>query len=139
MQAKRPTGKSRFQSTLPAGEATVFPVIDLAGPRAISIHASRGGSDSLLDGNMETTKNFNPRFPRGKRQRQALMACSNSTYFNPRFPRGKRRNDRIQRFRPVKFQSTLPAGEATLSLAIFGLSSRFQSTLPAGEATLSKT
>ena len=78
-----------FQSTLPAGEATgrlmrIFPQV------VISIRASRGGSDKSTIRVLLAILHFNPRFPRGKRL----------------FPTGKRNNK-------YKFQSTLPAGEAT--------------------------
>ena len=36
--------------------------------QSISIHASRGGSDHPFVGNPGTNGDFNPRFPRGKRQ-----------------------------------------------------------------------
>ena len=124
-----------FQSTLPAGEATqlslsFYPI------SSISIHASRGGSDR----------------PRRRPLRQELYN------FNPRFPRGKRQARRNLSEGLDKFQSTLPAGEATKYLFIFeashqyfnprfprgkrrsinrvyDINAEFQSTLPAGEAT----
>ena len=100
-----------FQSTLPAREAT----IQLAGAVIqvnISIHASREGSDWT-----------------------AYTWCRNGRYFNPRFPRGKR-HDRVSRVaKGITFQSTLPAGEATLSEMIRQSPVPCQSTLPAGEAT----
>ena len=80
-----------FQSTLPAGEATVEVMKDLDA-LTISIHASRGGSDSSADIDAPMTNNFNPRFPRGKR---------------PSYPSGF--------CFVILFQSTLPAGEATLA------------------------
>ena len=59
-------GYLQFQSTLPAREATLcFP------------------------GCPPATGYFNPRFPRGKRQR-LLPVSAVPPYFNPRFPRGKR-------------------------------------------------
>ena len=124
----------RFQSTLPAGEATF------------------GKAISNL-----SLQNFNPRFPRGKRPRP-LTNVSHSSNFNPRFPRGKRHGQayvkhltdlisihasrggsdrwKPQGFRPLPlFQSTLPAGEATVHFLDCVLNMIFQSTLPAGEAT----
>ena len=79
-------------------------------------------------------------------------------YFNPRFPRGKRRSPSFTLRQFLRFQSTLPAGEATLSFRpssdgtnfnprfprgkrpspgtrLF-FASLFQSTLPAREATV---
>ena len=55
-----------FQSTLPAGEATT--------------ERERVADDR---------KNFNPRFPRGKRPSKASDR-ERKNNFNPRFPRGKR-------------------------------------------------
>ena len=101
--------------------------------------------------------NFNPRFPRGKRPlRYHYLIFSKN--FNPRFPRGKRRQSSPPLFLLSVFQSTLPAGEATLTdskessakvnfnprfprgkrpfcVMTTDLSLPFQSTLPAGEAT----
>ena len=58
----------QFQSTLPAGEATTVKVI-FKDKHIISIHASRGGSDNLCSKVFQRAiVNFNPRFPRGKRQ-----------------------------------------------------------------------
>ena len=56
----------RFQSTLPVGEATPIAKcpVNLV---AISIHASRGGSDVLLAIWQPDSLDFNPRFPWGKR------------------------------------------------------------------------
>ena len=105
-----------FQSTLPAGEATLSHGQDRQrqhnfNPRfprgkrraagnafdsacAISIHASRGGSDLALPAFSMSSGNFNPRFPRGKR------------------PADKLRSQLIH-----GFQSTLPAGEATAQVS----------------------
>ena len=102
---------------------------------AISIHASRGGSDRRRPGRPSGTGNFNPRFPRGKRLKTAVTFPLISS-----------------------FQSTLPAGEATQAAsatrpgipisihasrggsdptksAPCSTTTTFQSTLPAGEAT----
>ena len=101
----------------------------------ISIHASRGGSDKSLDGQATLGTDFNPRFPWGKRLR---LSPSTEAL--------------------LKFQSTLPVGEATFDLREHqsrgfisihasrggsdpnGTSAEitamvFQSTLPVGEAT----
>ena len=104
-----------FQSTLPVGEAT------RKGPRArhrhrhISIHASRGGSDSIIFTVLIISSDFNPRFPWGKRQKQQRRRLSTS-----------------------KFQSTLPVGEATSPSCTVPQTRGFQSTLPVGEATRMK-
>ena len=102
---------SSFQSTLPAGEATAMPSAKKSLSK-ISIHASRGGSDRASSGEYPAftvisihasregsdsgsmtvspvSRDFNPRFPRGKRQKINENARSEIN-FNPRFPRGKR-------------------------------------------------
>ena len=152
-----------------------------AAQKDISIHASRGGSDVELCGTITTQRDFNPRFPWGKRRRASPSSTAPATfqstlpvgeatgirprlhrgtkYFNPRFPWGKRPlaalvnafllgisihasrggSDSISiclRLYIVKFQSTLPVGEATSPNLIGHLpTGRFQSTLPVGEAT----
>ena len=78
-----------FQSTLPAGEATRADVVSAYGV-GISIHASRGGSD--IDGIDAgyCTRKFQSTLPAGEAtvsiSPQQIMAEN----FNPRFPRGKR-------------------------------------------------
>ena len=81
--------RGRFQSTLPVGEATTSPHRSPCLIR-ISIHASRGGSDIRRLSQTAPSRNFNPRFPWGKRHVRAGAVVSN-----------------------VLFQSTLPVGEAT--------------------------
>ena len=77
-RGKRPTAIiglgvfSQFQSTLPAGEATLLPGLCMFW-KTISIHASRGGSDTWVAEGATSDKHFNPRFPRGKRLRMPLM------------------------------------------------------------------
>ena len=81
-------------------------------------------------------EHFNPRFPWGKRLKQALPTAHH-LHFNPRFPWGKRPADWIAFHISEKFQSTLPVGEATtLTISAESYCRRFQSTLPVGEATL---
>ena len=55
-----------FQSTLPVGEATLNDIPTLLA-EVISIHASRGGSDTLSVKAVLLIFDFNPRFPWGKR------------------------------------------------------------------------
>ena len=81
----------RFQSTLPAGGATVYkPRVKVC--LCISIHTPRRGSDEIQRGNLESPDNFNPHSPQGER------------------PPGTRLSSMF-----MIFQSTLPAGGATLS------------------------
>ena len=80
-------------------------------------------------------RNFNPRFPRGKRHLIEARETARQN-FNPRFPRGKRPVLRILAQADIRFQSTLPAGEATYwGAKVVDDGRKFQSTLPAGEAT----
>ena len=63
-----------FQSTLPVGEATqVF--FYYREKFAISIHASRGGSDWRVDAASRRAEDFNPRFPWGKRPSEEGFRC----------------------------------------------------------------
>ena len=82
-----PTG---FQSTLPVGEATI--AFDAAAPAAIiSIHASRGGSDHRPPGDGSGCGMISIHASRGGSDKPWLR--SHSTV--------------------LRFQSTLPVGEAT--------------------------
>ena len=86
----------KFQSTLPVGGATSGLVsCDRAG--RISIHAPRGGSDTLF-----------------------VSITAVSPDFNPRSPWGERRGW-LDFYKPVfAFQSTLPVGGATIASLIYG-------------------
>ena len=130
--------RGRFQSTLPVGEATMsfacsaifscnfnprFPwgkrLVLLVWSRcamAISIHASRGGSDSMFT-----------RFP----MKIGMISIHASRG-------GSDPSERYATKNTKGFQSTLPVGEATSAVAdatAWGI--LFQSTLPVGEATAS--
>ena len=85
---------TKFQSTLPAGGATPdsYPAPRLHPP--ISIHAPRGGSD---------VRNF-------------VCSVLPLLYFNPRSPRGERLDEVLPGDTFEIFQSTLPAGGATSRL-----------------------
>ena len=83
----------------------------------ISIHASRGGSDNTTDAHR-------------------VMYCAISIHASRG---GSDAGDTLNGLKEgIKFQSTLPAGEATDSFhgSLFS-EAAFQSTLPAGEATTS--
>ena len=82
---------SLFQSTLPAGGATVFEIAPLV-----------------------ACKDFNPRSPRGERLTPKIMRGGIRLYFNPRSPRGERLEVVFSDKEITAFQSTLPAGGATL-------------------------
>ena len=126
----------------------------------ISIHASRGGSDCRSAGFLHHLS-ISIHASRGGSDN--LPGCGGrlKAYFNPRFPRGKRPSFWAISSRTQRFQSTLPAGEATVRIFVNPVGgsisihasrggsdlaicintsiqrwySGFQSTLPAGEAT----
>ena len=146
----------KFQSTLPAGEATssmsctALPgEISIHASRGgsdqlhlkttpwsgISIHASRGGSDDCLD-LLRSIPDISIHASRGGSDGRTRCPAFRYGNFNPRFPRGKRLYAEKSGNSLAQFQSTLPAGEATdLSIILLPWRS-FQSTLPAGEATV---
>ena len=127
-------GRTPFQSTLPAGEATLYRIQALRARRYFNPRFPRGKRQS---GPRCTSSihNFNPRFPRGKRPMRISTALFRVLNFNPRFPRGKRPINSLRQAFQLQFQSTLPAGEATSSHPAHRRTGLFQSTLPAGEAT----
>ena len=127
-----------FQSTLPAGEAT-WELLPFALAFPISIHASRGGSDTVQGSGSQRVSNFNPRFPRGKRPLPANntsylyvisihasrggsdvrsgLPAAGTGYFNPRFPRGKRPTARLlPKFSP-DFNPRFPRGKRPASVS----------------------
>ena len=125
----------KFQSTLPAGEATFSASVNVLGKNY-----------------------FNPRFPRGKRHTDTLLyiitlyisihaSREGSDYQSNKATNhhcisihaSREGSDQLRciRYRYLRFQSTLPAGEATKSGNRDSDFARFQSTLPAGEATKS--
>ena len=122
-----------FQSTLPAGEATLSAYL-LPSLQRISIHASRGGSDAIHLVKRSSITNFNPRFPRGKRPVRRRLFPS-VVGFQSTLPAGEATPSTSIKVATMGFQSTLPAGEATQLRCIQYRYLRFQSTLPAGEAT----
>ena len=105
---------SIFQSTLPAGEATC------TGSRYLGSQAD-----------------FNPRFPRGKRRNILASASSPRPHFNPRFPRGKRLKAVNGYAHTVVISIHASRGGSDKLLCLHSpLRGTFQSTLPAGEATV---
>ena len=125
----------------------------------ISIHAPRGGSDSISDFSMILLVHFNPRSPRGERLELAEQH-RHDVAISIHAPRGGSDNEVLEnKMTDLVFQSTLPAGGATRNFA-YGLPAQcdfnprsprgerpitsvdmwnifeFQSTLPAGGATM---
>ena len=100
-----------FQSTLPAGEATTFSS-GLPQIKQFQSTLPAGEATWLFLGRRRSRRDFNPRFPRGKRRRPPPTRPTPHTisihasrggsdacilphhgrhfHFNPRFPRGKR-------------------------------------------------
>ena len=123
----------KFQSTLPAGEATftIFPesVTSDFNPRfprgkrhtspatpetpCISIHASRGGSDGGWFLSASPAYRISIHASRGGSDMEPYTVVYIFKHFNPRFPRGKRPDTIRKADGRLQFQSTLPAGEAT--------------------------
>ena len=124
----------------------------------ISIHASRGGSDVAMSTLQSAVFSFQSTLPAGEATMTWDTQSATPTDFNPRFPRGKRQIVQgVDDGHIGVFQSTLPAGEATSNVRLLspaadisihasrGGSDKnwqtslrqtiFQSTLPAGEAT----
>ena len=82
------TPDSKFQSTLPAGGATVPSCYFLHFFLAISIHAPRGGSDLGTVRRIPSLPcDFNPRSPRGERRKVSLV-CYNQPTISIHAPRG---------------------------------------------------
>ena len=101
-----------FQSTLPAGEATFFRAMAVRRERnfnprfprgkrrilrihlpqlpVISIHASRGGSDSASSASSSATDAISIHASRGGSDQLTCLRYRFRRNFNPRFPRGKR-------------------------------------------------
>ena len=104
----------KFQSTLPAGEATL-----------------------LIFCTIFQCPYFNPRFPRGKRLKWDRFFLHPNMISIHASRGGSDLSDPSARLAVLRFQSTLPAGEATQAMDGKKLPGLFQSTLPAGEATAS--
>ncbi len=103
-----------FQSTPPARGATCVQT----GRKfigVVSIHAPRAGGDYDGIKSNEKSNSFNPRPPRGGRQRFSYDSDDHFG-FNPRPPRGGRRRYRNRKGRTRMFQSTPPARGATEGL-----------------------
>ena len=82
------------------------------GDFSISIHASRGGSD-LAALAIFAAVSISIHASRGGSDSRDIIRFKRYKDFNPRFPRGKRHFSKGRKVDRVLFQSTLPAGEAT--------------------------
>ncbi len=81
-------GGDGFQSTLPSRGATASLLLAINPMQFQSTLPSRGATPMSIMRSIRF-KNFNPRSPRGERQKTRAIHCS-ATYFNPRSPRGER-------------------------------------------------
>ena len=70
---KDPSTWEAFQSTLPAGGATTYYRYRDKYLKQISIHAPRGGSDRERPDSDAAGGDFNPRSPRGERQQKCMF------------------------------------------------------------------
>ena len=134
-----------FQSTLPAGGATVcayqhprvgwnfkprsprgerlLPMVPNQSIRDISIHAPRGGSDANPGNQPEWAGNFNPRSPRGERLGLCRTFRRMRKYFNPRSPRGERPTPVPILSQATKISIHAPRGGSDVAFWKFSLAS----------------
>ena len=129
-----------FNPRSPRGERLLqlFPVILVL---CISIHAPRGGSDAVNPSSRRGRKYISIHAPRGGSDAvQPLQAGVHTANFNPRSPRGERRNRPSFAILSSVFQSTLPAGGATLACGAPGPTSvDFNPRSPRGERRFKRT
>ena len=104
----------------------------------ISIHAPRMGSDLRQVLHRRSSLDFNPRSPHGERQGISTGDAA-MNLFQSTLPAGGATLKVIFRYWTILFQSTLPAGGATCDGGGAGAAKGFQSTLPAGGATTLKS
>ena len=126
----------RFQSTLPAGGATTSPGHKPIRHSEFQSTLPAGGATGPRKRNSGNNQHFNPRSPRGERQEIYLQPVK-SMNISIHAPRGGSDVLVPEPFVPYQtFQSTLPAGGATVPcFSVFPVLFLFQSTLPAGGAT----
>ena len=126
-----------FNPRSPHGERLLYLIL-VARIRAISIHAPRMGSDSLIWASRPSSTRFQSTLPAWGATFCYAGRKHGSQDFNPRSPHGERRPyGACMSDRKSVFQSTLPAWGATIFFTLSMASERFQSTLPAWGATIS--
>ena len=89
-------------------------IVQLPRLHVISIHAPHGGSD-FSHFHRYVVHAISIHAPRGGSDVPGWPPSSSLSYFNPRSPWGERLNGRFLDDDFIKFQSTLPAGGATMS------------------------
>ena len=108
---------SRFQSTLPVGEATFLLLEVILHHSIISIHASRGGSDRLPPASRSRAE-ISIHASRGGSDLALRIHGKDAVVISIHASRGGSDDPRRHRLRRTHiFQSTLPVGEATLMRA----------------------
>ena len=125
-----------FQSTLPAREATCEEV-SVYSTQRISIHASREGSDPAGPVNQAKNSVFQSTLPAREATSGIGILRSHVKDFNPRFPRGKRLLT-WSVLNAIISISIHASREGSDMRSSYPSASRnlFQSTLPAREATI---
>ena len=123
-----------FQSTLPAGGATSVSCRTSSMPW-ISIHAPRGGSDAIFHRRKEPWQRISIHAPRGGSDLFLCIFDITLYHFNPRSPRGERHCHSDSLFSGYYFNPRSPRGERQ-PLGLWDVADMvFQSTLLAGGAT----
>ena len=125
--------KSNFNPHSPQGERPNSLSVDSLFA-LISIHTPRRGSDLVHRQELCDQIHFNPHSPQGERPPNRRHTLPPG-HFNPHSPQGERLSPPSFSGLDTLFQSTLPAGGATLCVRLTRRSIGFQSTLPAGGAT----
>ena len=129
----------KFQSTLPAGGATVFLFTYIQYLDRFQSTLPAGGATGRQITGLLSPTTFQSTLPAGGATWTRFYLGIPSKYFNPRSPRGERPQESLESDMDTTFQSTLPAGGATgYSASGKQATSAFQSTLPAGGATSGK-
>ena len=88
---------AQFQSTLPAGEATLSEMIRQSPVPFQSTLLSREATSVGIS--TSTIALFQSTLPAGEATYHKVSMALRSCHFNPRFPRGKRRYHSVQQFR----------------------------------------
>jgi len=107
--ADEKAGPLMFQSTRPARGATPEPTRTNE-DAMVSIHAPRAGRDAPIDYAHSRSRSFNPRAPRGARQRHYNVAEGELMFQSTRPARGATRAGRKSTSRTFRFNPRAPRG-----------------------------
>ena len=100
-----------FQSTLPAGGATNSGFMAAQQAKFQSTLPAGGATYQFFASGLSDSISIHA--PRRGSDRKQFRSCKDASYFNPRSPQGERLPPPVSRILAVQFQSTLPAGGAT--------------------------